>query len=342
MKNRAQEIRSFLLEKIPDHPKDIVAVTAKKFLVSRTTVHRHLKILIQQGEVLKTGATRQATYYLKSAKNKKLIFEIKPEIGEFEVWKEHLKDSFDELPKNAFDICEYGFGEMFNNALDHSEGKHIGVEIKWEKESVEITIADDGVGIFHKIKQANNLKDDRESALLLSKGKFTTDPDHHTGEGIFFTSRAVDTFSLNSHDHLYMRNNREEDWFLEKGNGFLKGTVVAMIIMLSATKSLQDVFAQYTVHDEDDIPRFDKTHILVELSKLEDERYVSRSQAKRILVGLEKFKHVILDFRNIKTVGQGFVDEVFRVFKIKHPEIKIEYENASDDVKFMIERGLPR
>ena len=140
-----------------------------------------------------------------------------------------------------------------------------------------------------------------------------------------------------------MRNNREEDWFLETKEDFHKGTSVMMSVRLGAAKVLQDIFAQYTVFDEeDDIPRFDKTHILVELSKLEDERYVSRSQAKRILVGLEKFKHVTLDFRNITTVGQGFVDEVFRVFKIKRPEIKIEYTNASDDVKFMIERGLPR
>ncbi|MZG54605.1 MAG: DUF4325 domain-containing protein [Nitrospinae bacterium] len=56
---------------------------------------------------------------------------------------------------------------------------------------------------------------------------------------------------------------------------------------------------------------------------------------------MEKFKHVVLDFRDISTVGQGFVDEVFRVFQSKHPKIRIEYKNVNDDVKFMIERSLP-
>ena len=74
---------------------------------------------------------------------------------------------------------------------------------------------------------------------------------------------------------------------------------------------------------------------------MENERYISRSQARRIVLGLEKFKHVVLDFRHISTVGQGFVDEVFRVFQSKYPQIKIEYTNANDDVKFMIERSLP-
>jgi hypothetical protein len=40
-------------------------------------------------------------------------------------------------------------------------------------------------------------------------------------------------------------------------------------------------------------------------------------------------------------VGQGFVDEVFRIFQKKHPNIKIEFTNANEDVRFMIERGLP-
>ena len=255
MKNRAQEIRSFLLEKVPEHPKDIVAVTAKKFSVSRTTVHRHLKTLIKQGGVLKTGTTRRVTYYLKSAKDKKLTFEIKNTAGEFEVWKEHLKDSFEELPKNVFDICEYGFSKMFNNAMVYSEGNHIRVRTIWGKKSIQIAISDDGVGIFHKIKQAENLKDERESALILSRGKFTTDPQRHSGEGLFFTSRAVDDFFLNSNNLSLMRSNLEDDWFLEKKEGLLKGTVVIMVVQLDTAKVLQDIFAQDTVKDKDDIPR---------------------------------------------------------------------------------------
>ena len=104
---------------------------------------------------------------------------------------------------------------------------------------------------------------------------------------------------------------------------------------------MQEVYAQYQGEDSDGIQSFDKTHIIVGLSKLGGERYVSRSQARRIILGLEKFKHIFLDFEGISTVGQGFVDEVFRVFQSKHPKMKIGYTNASDDVKFMIERSLP-
>jgi len=55
---------------------------------------------------------------------------------------------------------------------------------------------------------------------------------------------------------------------------------------------------------------------------------------------LDKFEKIILDFDGVKTVGQGFVDEIFRVFKREHLNIGIEYINANNDVEFMIKRGL--
>lgn len=86
---------------------------------------------------------------------------------------------------------------------------------------------------------------------------------------------------------------------------------------------------------------FNKTEIVVELSRLGYEKSISRSQAKRITRDLEKFNRVTLDFKNVKFVGQGFVDQIFRVFQNKNPNIKINYINASEEAEFMIKRGSP-
>jgi anti-sigma regulatory factor (Ser/Thr protein kinase) len=341
VKNQAEEIRSYLLAKIPVHPQNIVAKAAEAFSCSRTTVHRHLNRLIRDGKIIKSGTTRQAKYFLKTEKNKELHISLEPGVEEHKVWDENFKADFETIPKNVQEICEYGFLEMLNNAIDHSKGTELEIGTEWEPNLIEITICDDGTGIFRKIKNALNLEDERESALHLSKGKFTTDQDNHTGEGIFFTSRAFDDFRIISSGMAYIRNNREQDWFIEMAeNSKLAGTEVRMTISLDSKIKMQEVYSEFSEEDSDGCRKFDKTHILVELSKLGDERYVSRSQARRICLGLEKFKRIVLDFKNISTVGQGFVDEVFRVFQSKHPQIKIEYVNANDDVRFMIERGL--
>jgi anti-sigma regulatory factor (Ser/Thr protein kinase) len=342
IKNQATEIRSYLLAKIPVHPKNIVAKASKAFACSRTTVHRHLNRLIRDGEIIKSGTTRQAQYFLKTEKNKKILIPLEPGIEEDKVWQENFLADFETLPKNIRDICEYGFLEMLNNAIDHSEGTGVMIITEWVPDSIRIVIRDDGVGIFRKIRNILNLEDERESVLHLSKGKFTTDPENHTGEGIFFTSRAFDDFAITSRGRSYIRANWEEDWFVETTEDEnVPGTCFIMKIALDSKRKMQEVYAEYQNEDSDGVQRFDKTRIMVMLSMLGDERYVSRSQARRIVLGLEKFKHVDLDFKDISTVGQGFVDEVFRVFQSKYPNIKIEYTNANDDVRFMIERSLP-
>lgn len=67
---------------------------------------------------------------------------------------------------------------------------------------------------------------------------------------------------------------------------------------------------------------------------------VSRSQAKRLLARVDRFKTVLLDFSGIESVGQAFADEIFRVFRKQHPEVAILPCNANEAVERMINRAL--
>lgn len=65
----------------------------------------------------------------------------------------------------------------------------------------------------------------------------------------------------------------------------------------------------------------------------------SRSQAKRLMARAGKFKVVILDFEHIERVGQAFSDEVFRVFKNRHPDIELFAINTNEEINSMILRA---
>ena len=212
VKNQAQEIRTYLLAKIPVHPKNIVAKAAKAFVCSRTTVHRHLNRLLRDGEIIKTGTTRQMIYFLRTEKNKTILVPLKPWVEENKVWKENFSKDFESLPKNVQNICEHGLLKILSNAIDHSEGTRAMIKTEWASDSVKITIRDDGIGIFSKIQNTLNLKDQRESTLHLSKGKCTTDPENHIGEGFYFISRTFDIFHIFSKGISYMRRGLDDDW----------------------------------------------------------------------------------------------------------------------------------
>ncbi len=337
--SRAQDIRSFLIENIPSHSKDIVAVTAESFDVTRMTVHRHLNRLLRDKRIVKTGTTKGAAYYLKTTLDKTLIFQIEPGTHADSIWTEYLSEDFARLPDAIEEICKYAFVQVFGNALEHSGGKGVVVKTIWKKDSLELNIIDDGAGIFQSVQKVLGAEDIRESILQLSKGRFTTAPDNHAGQGIFLVSRLFDVFGIFSDGLFYCKDNVRDDWFLETRKvSKSKGTRVSMAISFAAERTLGQVISRYGVFGS---PAIETTEVLIKLSQMEDDPYISRTQAKRVLIGMEKFRRVVLDFKNIPTVGQAFVDEVFHVFRSAHPAIAIESVHANPDVQFMIDKSLP-
>lgn len=199
-------------------------------------------------------------------------------------------------------------------------------------------VTDNGVGIFNKIRQELGLTDQRHAILELAKGKVTTDPRRHTGEGIFFTSRAVEQFGISA-GRLYFGHLRDtENWLMDNTDEDEIGTTVTLLIDPNTKQSLQAVFDRYTADDDD--YGFTKTVVPVSLLRYGVENLVSRSQAKRLLVRFERFKEVVLDFDGVDTIGQAFADEVFRVFKQAHPQVNVRWINGSPEVDRMILRAI--
>lgn len=336
MNNKNTKIKDFIYEKLPNHPADIVSILSKEFGFSRQRAHFYIKKEINEDKVIKVGRTNSTKYFLIGGNKIEFSCKIKLNLAEDKIWSLYVKPMIKNYSDNIKEIIAYGFTEMYNNAIDHSEGTSIYSSVEIIDSKIEIIIIDNGVGIFKKIQEALKLNSIRESILHLSKGKFTTDPSKHTGEGIFFTSRIFDKFSILSSDLYYCFAN--EDWFLsnEKNENFGKGTLIKMVLSISSKKTPKEVMDKYTNEDIG----FDKTIVAVALSSDPNDPHVSRSQAKRLMMGLDKFKTIVLNFKNVNSVGQAFVDEVFRVFKNEHPSITITYYNANDEVEAMIKRGL--
>jgi len=238
------------------------------------------------------------------------------------------------LKEDVHSILQYGFTEILNNAIEHSGSKSIKVVIEKVENSIVFEIRDRGIGTFKNIMQKKGLASEMEAIQELIKGKTTTIPHSHSGEGIFFTSKIADLFILDSFGYRLRVDNKINDVFIEKIKPFI-GTKVRFEISGNSDKHLNDIFLEYEA--EPGSFSFDKTKVHVKLFKA-GTIYISRSQARRLMANLEKYKLIILDFSGINTVGQAFADEVFRVFTSKHPEIKIEPINMSETVQFMISR----
>jgi anti-sigma regulatory factor (Ser/Thr protein kinase)/predicted transcriptional regulator len=333
VRRRGEGVRQFILENVERHSHAMTALTSEKFNISRQAAHRHLKNLVSEGALAQKGHTRNRTYQLTPLLQHQESFTFAPGIDEDFAWAQHVEPIVGKFPENVVSIWQYCFTEMFNNAIDHSGAPGAFLKITKTAANTQIVLMDAGVGIFKKIQTAMNLADERHAILELSKGKLTTDPIKHTGQGLFFTSRLLDSFDILS-GNVYFSHvlGTEEDWILERPES-QAGTAIFMKLNNHTSKTFKKISDSYS--DEDDLG-FIKTVVPVKLAQYGNENLISRSQAKRVMARVELFKTVVLNFDGVPTVGQAFTDEIFRVFANTHPTIKIVPINANSEVKRMI------
>lgn len=329
-------MRDFILRNVEKHPHDIVAKTAAKFECTPQAVHKHLRQLIEQGSIIKTGANKMPGYQLAQLAAIELDYPLNGKLVEDEIWERDVLPHLHSLPKNVIRIWGYAFTEMVNNAIDHSGGSKLRISLACTATTTQIEIIDNGVGIFRKIQAELDLIDERLAVFELSKGKFTTDPKNHTGQGIFFTSRMMDRFAIYSGNLIFDHEIGEKLDVLAERETPHRGTVVEMSLSNHTSRSTRKVFDEYSSKDGD--YTFNKTIVPVKLGKLASE-LVSRSQAKRLLARVELFEVVMFDFTGIETIGQAFADEIFRVYARAHPSISMLPVNTTRQVSDMIARA---
>lgn len=310
---------------------------AKILKISRQAAHRHLARLVSTGKFVRVGQTNRSYYTLpgkalahgfsKNYKNKNLEEDI--------LLREHKEKNpiLKKLNKSVISIFDYIFTEITNNAIEHSQSPKIKISTYKKGMNIFCEIRDFGIGIFHNIQKKYKLNSETEAVQDLLKGKTTTDPAKHSGEGIFFSSKAADRFVIRSFGWELTIDNKIEDVFVKKIRPN-KGTLVVFEISAKTKRRLTNIFNLYT----DKKLSFNKTEIRIKLFRL-DAEYLSRSQARRILTGLEKFQKIILDFAEVDTVGQAFADEIFRVWQNKNSKIEIQPINCAEAVDFMIKRA---
>jgi anti-sigma regulatory factor (Ser/Thr protein kinase) len=329
---RGQEIRGFILANIEKNSSDIAHLVGENFGISRQAANKHLRNLVTEGALVPEGKTRYRRYKLAALFEWHKLYVLGPEIEEDLVWSRDVSYELGNLPKNVMDIWHFCITEMFNNAIDHSGAKTVVVKIAKTAANTQIMLMDDGIGIFKKIQSAMNLTDERHAVLELAKGKLTTDPKGHTGQGIFFTSRVLDSFDILSRGVFFTHTfGVDEDWILERQD--TGGTTVFMKLNNHSARTDKQIFDQFSSGED---YGFTKTVVPVRLAQYGDDKLISRSQAKRLLARVDRFKTVLFDFKAVETVGQAFADEIFRVFAQGHPKIEIIPINATPQVQQMI------
>ena len=335
--SRLNQLIASVTKDVTSHPDDLTRHYMDVLNISRVGANNYIKQLEERGWIARSGPSTRPIFSPGYQRCVSKLYEIN-NLEEDIAWAKDFRSYFSLAP-NILNIVNHGFTEMLNNAIDHSGGDEVFIWARQNEARFTLAISDNGVGIFAKIAAALKLPDMRQALFELSKGKFTTDPSKHSGEGVFFTSRMFDWFEINANNLEFHHDKKlEEDIFHEAKGIFPNGTVVFMSIALDSKRTAADIYAEYT-NAPDDFD-FSRTVVPMKLAQYGEEHLVSRSQAKRLIARFDRFKKVVLNFDEVQEIGQAFADEIFRVYANEHPDVELIPEKMTKQVQSMWLRAV--
>lgn len=335
--SRFNELVKTVTRDVVNHPRDLTKHYADQLKISRVSASKYIKRLETEGWIARSGPSTHPVFSTGYKRRLTYVYMLDG-LEEHVAWEKDFKPYLN-LKSNVQSIASHGFTEMLNNAIDHSEGKFVFIWVNQDEKDLLIIISDNGVGIFEKITKALNLPDMRQALFELAKGKLTTDPSKHTGEGVFFTSRMFDSFEIDANGLTFNHNAGSTHDRLQEATGtFPNGTTVFMRIAAASTRTATEVYAEFSNAPE--YIDFSRTVVPMKLASYGDEQLVSRSQAKRLIARFERFQTVILDFSDVEEIGQSFADELFRVYGNSVPDIQLIPTNMTEQVERMWLRAI--
>jgi len=290
--------------------------------VSPATAHRVLRSLVVAGVLERHGRGPAARYRLRRVRRR---FSTRG-LEEDRAWRRVADEIARIRPLGEEELrsLQYAATEVLNNAAEHARGRRVEIDVEFAPRATTVVTVCEDFGF-----------PSAEDAIVgLEKGKLTSDPARHSGEGLFFSSKAVSRFRLESQKTAWVVDNVVEDSAIAPSI-VSRGTSVRLEVVRGRTPRLGKVFAAYA--DPESL-KFVRTRATVKLVA-HGKSLVSRSEARRLTEGLTKFTHVTLDFSGVETVGQGFCDEVFRVFARNHPGVALEAVGMNHSVAFMVARA---
>lgn len=340
-KERKLTIQNYILGKIDKHECDYVIKTCDNFNITKNTVYRYIREMKDNGEIVEDNNKINKCKYKLNSLTYECMYSTEELLEEDKIFTNDILPCLNNPAKNDLTIWKYAFTEMMNNAIEHAQAQKIYCRVDVNRLNTQIVIVDDGIGIFNNIREYFKIEKNKDMSydeiiLELFAGKLTTDSERHSGEGIFFTSRVLDFFAIISDDKIFSHNSFDE-YYLENLDKMLgekiHGTLVIMKLENNTKKRLNDIMNRYA----DPERGFYKTSLpLIEL--FPSGNLISRSEARRLGIVLEKFNEAVLDFKEINSIGQAFAHELFIVFKKNHPEMSIVPINANQEVSDMIKR----
>lgn len=314
------------------HPTDLAEHLAQRLSISRSTAGKTLRRLVAAQWLVREGTPRRPLHRPGLLRQAVHTYALQS-LDEALPWSRDFAPLFVLSPTVARN-AQHAFTELLNNAIDHSGGASVTVSVRQTPAHLQLLVSDDGCGLFARIGESFAIHDPAQAMLELSKGKLTSQPERHTGRGLYFTARIADILDLHANDSAFQHRAWERHPWQRTRPATRRGTSVFVAISLDSRVSLDAVMRDHSLDGAG--YGFERTVVPLQMLASAHSGLESRAQARQIAARLAQFRRVELDFVDIADVGHSFADELFRVFAREHPNVELVPTHTSPRVAALL------
>ena len=242
------------------------------------------------------------------------------------------------LPAAVQRMAQHAYTELLNNAIDHSGGSQVTVSMRQTPMQLQLLVSDDGCGLFERIGRSFAIDEPALAMLELSKGRLTSAPDRHSGQGLFFTSRLADVFDIHANQAAFQCRSWDRLSWQAGRPATRHGTSVYLAICMDTPRTLDAVLR---AHHGAAGHGFARTQVPLHLLAGSGGVLASRAEARRVAARLAAFEHAEISFAGVTDIGHGFADELFRVFSSDNPGLELQPTGMNPGVQAMVASVRP-
>ena len=331
----AHQIQNFILDNLSRHQRDIIKAAISKFGVSRQAVLKHMNTLIREKRVVAYGKTKDRYYELEPLLNYTKLVDITQGFKTDRFLRTDIVKHLSSLPDNICEICEYALAVLLHNVVDHASATHLSMKIFSTRDETHLMVTDNGVGIFHHIRDGLGLGGKTISAIELAKGHQNHEPGNHAGDDLQAVMMLFDGITIDSAEISLRYEKNVDRWSLQESKQ-ARGTKIHLEIATKTDITCNKIFNRL-FSEEKSVVR-----IPVNLASTNGELLTSKDQAHKLVHNLEFSKEVEFDFAGIDLIGPAFAHELVWITRDKNKSIDIDWINAVATVDLLMSRAIKR
>ncbi len=296
------------------------------FGISRQQTTRYLTALCAEGLLQRHGIGPGVRYIYVA--HRKLLLQLLWKSKEISSSRDSVLDeimqhpSLKNLPREAQKFIQATLGVLLNNALDHSDGETIRLDLSLEDETLTLHFTDDGVGLFQHIAEHFYSPTLVEAVGDLVKGIRRHSSTSKFGLNSIFW--AADFVRIEANGLQLKMQGRSQDWSLTQVAKGRSGTFSIVEFDPSTARPLQPKATQKVL-----IP-------VVLYSRNLRRRIADQRDAKRMLRGHWEHEEIILDFHKVEELNYSFMFDIFIRFKGQHPKCGLMPVNMNAGIRSML------